>query len=56
MFAGVTTKNGTAEAAGQLTDEVLALFGDVLSTDLLKSIDGTRALVRLFGVRYARFV
>jgi non-heme chloroperoxidase len=51
VFVGASTKNGTAEAAGFLTDEVLALFGDVLSTDLLKSIDGTRALVRLFGDR-----
>jgi pimeloyl-ACP methyl ester carboxylesterase len=51
VFVGANTKNGTAEAASHLTDEVLALFGDVFSTDLLKSIDGTRALVRLFGNR-----
>ena len=51
VFVGANTKNGTAEAAGYLTDEVLALFGDVLSTDLLKSIDGTRALIRMFGDR-----
>jgi non-heme chloroperoxidase len=49
VFVGSSTKNGTAEAAGYLTDEVLALFGDVLSTDLLKSIDGTSALTRMFG-------
>ena len=51
VFVGANTKNGTAEAAGYLTDEVLALFGDVLSTDLLKSIDGTRALTKMFGER-----
>ena len=51
VFVGANTKNGTAEAAGYLTDEVLALFGDLLSTDLLKSIDGTSALTRMFGVR-----
>ena len=49
LFIGSSTKNGTAEAAGYLTDEVLALFGDVLSTDVQKSIDGTRALTRLFA-------
>lgn len=49
LFLGSSTKNGTAEAAGYLTDEVLALFGDVLSTDVQKSIDGTRALTRLFA-------
>lgn len=51
VFVGSNTKNGTAEAAGYLTDEVLALFGDVLSTDLLKSLDGTRALTMLFSDR-----
>jgi pimeloyl-ACP methyl ester carboxylesterase len=51
VFVGAITKNGTAEAAGYLTDEVLALFGDVLSTDLLKSIDGTSTLTRMFGDR-----
>ena len=51
VFVGANTKNGTEEAAGYLTDEVLALFGDVLSTDLLKSIDGTSALTRMFGDR-----
>jgi non-heme chloroperoxidase len=51
VFVGANTKNGTAEAAGHLTDEVLALFGHVLSTDLLKSIDGTLALTRMFGNR-----
>jgi non-heme chloroperoxidase len=51
VFVGVNTKNGTAEAAGHLTDEVLALFGDLLSTDVLKNVDATRALVRMFGDR-----
>jgi non-heme chloroperoxidase len=51
VFVGASTKNGTAEAAGYLTDEVLALFGDLLSTDLLKSLDGTSALTRMFGNR-----
>jgi non-heme chloroperoxidase len=51
VFVGANTKNGTAEAASYLTDEVLALFGDVLSTDLLKSLDGTSALTRIFGNR-----
>jgi non-heme chloroperoxidase len=51
VFVGASTKNGTAEAAGYLTDEVLALFEHVLSTDLLKSLDGTRALVSMFGNR-----
>jgi pimeloyl-ACP methyl ester carboxylesterase len=51
VFVGANTKNGTAEAAGYLTDEVLAIFGDVLSTDLVKSIDGTSALTRMFGHR-----
>src|SRR6266567_2467054 len=36
VFLGAVTKNGTAEAAGYLTDEVLALFGDVLSSDVQK--------------------
>jgi pimeloyl-ACP methyl ester carboxylesterase len=51
VFVGAITKNGTAEAAGYLTDEVLALFGDVLSTDVLKSIDGTSTLTGMFGDR-----
>jgi pimeloyl-ACP methyl ester carboxylesterase len=51
VFVGASTKLGTEEAAGYLTDEVLALFGDVLSPHLLESIDGTRALTRIFGDR-----
>src|SRR5205823_2957953 len=42
VFVGAVTKNGTPEAAGYLTDEALAIFGDVFSTDVQKSIDGTR--------------
>jgi pimeloyl-ACP methyl ester carboxylesterase len=49
VFLGAVTKNGTAEAAGYLTDEVLALFSDVLSADVQKSIDATRAFTRLLA-------
>jgi non-heme chloroperoxidase len=49
VFLGAVTKNGTAEATGQLTDEVLGVFGDVLSADLRKSLDATRALTRMFA-------
>ena len=49
VFVGAVTKNGTAEAAGFLTDEALAVFGDVFSADVQKSIDGTRALTRMFA-------
>jgi len=49
VFLGSVTKNGTAEAAEFLTPEVLALFPDVLSADVQKSIDGTRALTRMFA-------
>jgi non-heme chloroperoxidase len=49
VFLGSTTKNGTQEAAEFLTPEVLALFPDVLSADVRKSIDGTRALTRMFA-------
>jgi pimeloyl-ACP methyl ester carboxylesterase len=49
VFLGAVTKNGTAEAAEMFTEEVLAVFGDVLSADVRKSIDGTRALTRMFA-------
>ena len=49
VFLGAVTKNGTPEAAGFLTDEALAVFGDVFSADVQKSIDGTRALTRMFA-------
>ena len=48
VFLGAITKNGTAEAAGHLTDEVLAIFGDVLSADVRTSIGATRELTRMF--------
>lgn len=49
VFEGVSTKNGTADAAGFLTDEVLAIFGDVLSADVRASMNGSRALTALFA-------
>ena len=49
VFLGSVTKNGTNDAAEFLTPEVLALFPDVLSADVGKSIEGTRALTRMFG-------
>lgn len=49
VFLGAVTKNGTSEAAGFLTPEALALFPDVLSADVRKSIEGTRALTRMFA-------
>ncbi|HEY2378978.1 MAG TPA: alpha/beta hydrolase [Gemmatimonadaceae bacterium] len=49
VFLAAVTKNGTPEATGYLTDDVLAVFGDALSPDVQKSIDGTRALTRLFA-------
>ncbi len=49
VFLGSSTKNGTAEAAEFLTKQVLALFGDVLSPDVRKSVDATRALTHLFS-------
>ena len=51
VFEGVSTKNGTAEAAGFLTDEVLSIFPDVLSANVRESIDGTRALAAMFARR-----
>lgn len=49
VFVGSSTKNGTDEAAGFLTKEVLALFGDVLSPNPRQSINATRALTRMFS-------
>ncbi len=49
VFLGVTTKNGTPDAADFLTPQVLALFPDVLSAEVRKSLDGTRALAHLFA-------
>jgi len=49
VFLGSVTKNGTPEAVEFLTPEVLALFPNVLSADVEKSIEGTRALTRMFA-------
>jgi non-heme chloroperoxidase len=49
VFLGAVTKNGTEEAAGFLTPEVLSIFGDVLSADVRSSLNGTRALTRMFA-------
>ncbi len=49
VFVGSSTKNGTEEAMGFLTEEVLAIFADVLAPDLRKSINATRALTRMFA-------
>jgi non-heme chloroperoxidase len=48
VFVGSNTKNGTDQAMAFLADEVLAIFGDVLSPEPLAGIDGTAALVTLF--------
>ncbi len=48
VFVAGVTKNGTEEAAGFLTDEILALFQDVLSPDARASINATRSFTRLF--------
>jgi pimeloyl-ACP methyl ester carboxylesterase len=49
VFVGAITKNGTPEATGYLTEEVLAVFGDLFSTDLQKNIDATRTVTRMFA-------
>jgi non-heme chloroperoxidase len=49
VFLGSVTKNGTPEAAEFLTKEVLALFGDLLSADVRRSLDATRTLTHLFA-------
>lgn len=49
VFVGAVTNFGTPEAAGYLSDDVLAIFPDVLSSDLGRSVDGTRALTRMFA-------
>jgi pimeloyl-ACP methyl ester carboxylesterase len=49
VFVGAVTKQGTAEAASYLSDDLLALFPDVLSADVQKSIEGTRSLTRMFA-------
>jgi non-heme chloroperoxidase len=49
VFEGVTTKNGTPDAAAFLTDDVLAIFGGVLSPDVRASINASQALAALFA-------
>jgi pimeloyl-ACP methyl ester carboxylesterase len=51
VFLGAATKNGTDEATAFLTEEVLGIFGDVLSPDLRSSLDATRTLTRMFAGR-----
>lgn len=49
VFLAAITKNGTSDAPEQLTQEVLALFGDVLGADVRKSMGATRQLTRMFS-------
>ena len=49
VFVGVSTKNGTPDAPSFLTDDILAIFGDVLSADVRASMNGSRALAALFA-------
>lgn len=49
VFVAPATKSGTEEAMGFLTEEVLAVFGDLLGKDLRRSIDATRTLTRMFA-------
>lgn len=49
VFLNAVTKNGTEEAAGYFTEEILGIFGDVLSSDTRRSLDGSRALASLFA-------
>ena len=51
VFLAAVTKQGTDEAAAFFTNEVLAIFPDVLSPEVRASIDGTRALASLFTRR-----
>lgn len=47
VFVGGVTKAGTEEAMAFLTGDALAVFGDVLSSDLRTSIHATRTFMRL---------
>jgi non-heme chloroperoxidase len=49
VFVGAITKAGTPEAFGYLGDDLLAVFPDVVSADVQKSIEGTRTLTRRFA-------
>ena len=49
VFLSAVTKNGTDEATAFLSNEILAVFPDILSPDVRASIDGTRALASMFS-------
>ena len=49
VFEGGMTKLGTAEASAFLSEEVLNIFPDVLSPDVRASMNGARALTRMFA-------
>ncbi len=48
-FVGAVTKAGTPEAFAMLTDEVLAIFEEVLAPDLRTSLTATRSFSRLMA-------
>jgi non-heme chloroperoxidase len=48
VFVGAVTKAGTEEAQSFLGEELLEVFGGVLSPDVKTRIESTRAAVRLF--------
>lgn len=47
VFVGAATKAGTEEAQGYLGDELLEVFGGLLSPDVRTRIEATRGLARL---------
>ena len=51
VFVDAVTKNGTEEAVGYLTEEVLGIFGDVFAADIRRSLDASGALAGLFTAR-----
>ena len=48
-FVGPVTNAGTPEAFAMLTEEVLAIFEDVLAPDLRTSLNATRSFARLMA-------
>jgi pimeloyl-ACP methyl ester carboxylesterase len=52
VFVGAVTKAGTDQANAFLTEEVLAIFGDVLSADVRTSLTASRTLTRMFAELY----
>jgi non-heme chloroperoxidase len=48
VIVSSTTKNGTEDALQYFGDDILAIFGDLLSADVRQSLEGTRALMSLF--------